>query len=101
MRTWCEQALASGLNQYRRPVLFLLARAFVRQIRRERLGGVIVYIASKNGDFVGPSNVAYGSVKAAQVHQARLLAAEVGGDFAKTTGAIVPVDGGIPGAFPR
>jgi NAD(P)-dependent dehydrogenase (short-subunit alcohol dehydrogenase family) len=128
-----------------------------------------VYIASKNGVFVGPSNVAYGSIKAAQAHQARLLAAEVGGDgvrvnvinpdavirgsgiwaggwaegrakaygipidqlpghyakrtllgveitaedvpaaaaaliggdFAKTTGAIIPVDGGIPGAFPR
>ena len=148
---------------------FLLARAFVRQIRRQRLGGDIVYIASKNGVFVGPSNVAYGSIKAAQAHQARLLAAEVGGDgvrvnvinpdavirgsgiwaggwaegrakaygiaidqlpehyakrtllgveitpedvaaaaaalvggdFAKTTGAIIPVDGGIPGAFPR
>jgi NAD(P)-dependent dehydrogenase (short-subunit alcohol dehydrogenase family) len=73
----------------------------VHQIRRQRLGGVIVYIASKNGVFVGPSRVACGSIKAAQAHQARLLAAEVGGDFGKTTGAIIPVDGGIPVAFPR
>jgi rhamnulose-1-phosphate aldolase/alcohol dehydrogenase len=148
---------------------FLLSRVFVRGIRQQKLGGDIVYIASKNGIFVGPSNVAYGSIKAAQAHQARLLAAEVGrdsvrvnvinpdavirgsgiwaqgwaegrakaygipveklpehyakrtllnveitpedvaaavaclvgGDLAKTTGAIIPVDGGIPAAFPR
>ncbi|MBL8699238.1 MAG: bifunctional rhamnulose-1-phosphate aldolase/short-chain dehydrogenase [Alphaproteobacteria bacterium] len=59
---------------------FLLSRAFARSIRRQRLGGDILYIASKNGVAVGPSNVAYGSIKAAQAHQARLLAAELGKD---------------------
>ncbi len=56
----------------------LLAQAFVRQLKFQVLGGDILYIASKNAIVAGPSNVAYGSVKAAQAHQARLLAAELG-----------------------
>ena len=148
---------------------FLLSRGFARRIRQQRLSGDILYVASKNGIAVGPSNVAYGSIKAAQAHQARLLAAElgkdgvrvnvinpdavirgsgiwaqgwaegraraygiavdalpahyakrtllnveilpadvaaaamalVGGELSKTTGAILTVDGGLPGAFPR
>jgi rhamnulose-1-phosphate aldolase/alcohol dehydrogenase len=147
----------------------LLSQAFVRQLKRQSLGGDILYIASKNAVVAGPSNVAYGSVKAAQAHQARLLAAElgrygvrvntinpdavirgsgiwaagwaadrakahgvsldalpqhyaqrtllavevlpediadaafcfVGGALSKTTGAMLPVDGGIAAAFPR
>ena len=59
---------------------FLLSRGFARRIRQHRLPGDIVYVASKNGIAVGPSNVAYGSIKAAQAHQARLLAAELGKD---------------------
>src|SRR5881409_1548101 len=42
------------------------------------MGGDIVYIASKNAVFAGPSNVAYGAAKADQAHQVRLLAAELG-----------------------
>ena len=148
---------------------FLCARAFARRARAQRRGGDVIYVASKNGVFAGPANVAYGSIKAAQAHQARLLAAElgkdgvrvntinpdaviqdsgiwaggwaegranaygvavgelgayyakrtllnveilpedvaaaafclVGGELSKTTGAIIPVDGGIPAAFPR
>jgi rhamnulose-1-phosphate aldolase/alcohol dehydrogenase len=59
---------------------FVLSRCFARAIRQQRLGGDILYVASKNGVAVGPSNVAYGSIKAAQAHQARLLAAELGKD---------------------
>jgi len=59
---------------------FLLSRGFARRIRQQRLTGDILYVASKNGIAVGPSNVAYGSIKAAQAHQARLLAAELGKD---------------------
>ena len=60
------------------------ARLVPRQPRRGRIlieqgtGGDIVYVASKNAVFAGPNNVAYGSVKAAQAHQVRLLAAELG-----------------------
>ena len=41
-------------------------------------GGDIVYISSKNSLFAGPNNVAYGAATAAQAHQVRLLAAELG-----------------------
>jgi rhamnulose-1-phosphate aldolase/alcohol dehydrogenase len=148
---------------------FLVSRAAARILIDQGSGGDIVYVASKNAVFAGPNNVAYGSVKAAQAHQVRLLAAElganrirvngvnpdavvrgsgifagewakeraeaygvavedlgrfyaertllktevlpehiadavaalVGGDFSVTTGSFVPVDGGIPAAFPR
>ena len=148
---------------------FLVSRAAARILIDQGLGGDMVYVASKNAVFAGPNNVAYGSVKAAQAHQVRLLAAELGphrirvngvhpdavvrgsgifaGDWAKeraaaygvpveelgrfyaertllkteilpehiadavaalvsgdlsvTTGTFVPVDGGIPAAFPR
>ncbi len=148
---------------------FLVSRAAAQLLVAQGLGGDIVYIASKNAVFAGPNNVAYGSVKAAQAHQVRLLAAElgphrirvngvhpdavvrgsgifagewaqeraaaygvpveelgrfyaertllkteilpehiagavaalVGGDLGVTTGTFIPVDGGIPAAFPR
>ena len=148
---------------------FLVSRAAARVLVAQGTGGDIVYIASKNAVFAGPNNVAYGSVKAAQAHQVRLLAAElgphrirvngvhpdavvrgsgifagdwaqeradaygvpveelgrfyaertllkteilpehiaaavaalVGGDLSVTTGTFIPVDGGIPAAFPR
>jgi rhamnulose-1-phosphate aldolase/alcohol dehydrogenase len=148
---------------------FLVSRAAARILIEQGLGGDIVYISSKNAVFAAPNNVAYGSVKAAQAHQVRLLAAElgehgirvngvnpdavvrgsgifagawaeeraqahgvpveelgryyaertllkreilpehvadavaalVGGDLSVTTGTFVPVDGGIPAAFPR
>ncbi len=56
---------------------FLCSRAAARIMRLQGTGGDIVYIASKNGLFAGPNNVAYGTAKAAQIHQARLLAAEL------------------------
>jgi NAD(P)-dependent dehydrogenase (short-subunit alcohol dehydrogenase family) len=148
---------------------FLVSRAAARTMIDQGTGGDIVYIASKNAVFARADNIAYGSVKAAQAHQVRLLAAELGqhrirvngvhpdavvrgsgifaGDWAKdradaygvpveelgrfyaertllkteilpehvaaavaalvggdldvTTGTFVPVDGGIPAAFPR
>jgi rhamnulose-1-phosphate aldolase/alcohol dehydrogenase len=148
---------------------FLVSRGAARVLVEQGAGGDIVYIASKNAVFAGPNNVAYGSIKAAQAHQVRLLAAElgphrirvngvhpdavvrgsgifagewaqerakaygvpveelgrfyaertllkteilpehiadavatlVGGDLSVTTGTFIPVDGGIPAAFPR
>jgi rhamnulose-1-phosphate aldolase/alcohol dehydrogenase len=148
---------------------FLVSRAAARILIDQATGGDIVYVASKNAVFAGPNNLAYGSVKAAQAHQVRLLAAElgphrirvngvnpdavvrgsgifagdwareraeaygvpveelgrfyaertllkteilpehiadavaalVGGELSVTTGSFVPVDGGIPAAFPR
>jgi rhamnulose-1-phosphate aldolase/alcohol dehydrogenase len=57
---------------------FLVSRAAAEVLLEQGTGGDIVYIASKNAVFAGPNNVAYGSVKAAQAHQVRLLAAELG-----------------------
>jgi NAD(P)-dependent dehydrogenase (short-subunit alcohol dehydrogenase family) len=148
---------------------FLVSRAAARVLIDQGTGGDIVYVSSKNAVLAGPSNVAYGSIKAAQAHQVRLLAVElgphqirvngvnpdavvrgtgifagqwgrkraedygvpveelgrhyadrtllkreilpghvaaavaalVGGELDLTTGAFIPVDGGIPAAFPR
>ncbi len=148
---------------------FLVAREAVRVLREQNLGGSIVYVVSKNALAAGPNNVAYGTAKAAQLHQMRLVATEVGESgirvnavnpdavirgssiweggwaegrakaygvpveklgefyaqrtllkkeitpadvaaavfavasdlFSKTTGAVIPVDGGVTTAFPR
>ncbi|MGC9539552.1 bifunctional aldolase/short-chain dehydrogenase [Streptomyces sp. UG1] len=57
---------------------FLVSREAARVMIAQKLGGDIVYIASKNGVFAGPNNIAYGATKADQAHQVRLLAAELG-----------------------
>jgi rhamnulose-1-phosphate aldolase/alcohol dehydrogenase len=57
---------------------FLVSREAARIMIGQGLGGDIVYIASKNGVFAGPNNIAYGATKADQAHQVRLLAAELG-----------------------
>ncbi|MGP3970916.1 bifunctional aldolase/short-chain dehydrogenase [Streptomyces sp. 6N223] len=57
---------------------FLVSREAARVMTEQGLGGDIVYIASKNGVFAGPNNIAYGATKADQAHQVRLLAAELG-----------------------
>jgi NAD(P)-dependent dehydrogenase (short-subunit alcohol dehydrogenase family) len=148
---------------------FLVSRAFARQAVAQGLGGDVIYVISKNSVVAGPNNVAYSTTKAAQLHQMRLLAAElavhdirvngvnpdaviqgskifagawgedraatygvtreklgdyyaqrtllkrevvpddiaaacfvlVAGDLAKTTGHVIPVDGGVPAAFLR
>ncbi|WP_410540172.1 bifunctional aldolase/short-chain dehydrogenase [Streptomyces sp. KL2] len=57
---------------------FLVSREAARVMAAQGMGGDIVYIASKNGVFAGPNNIAYGASKADQAHQVRLLAAELG-----------------------
>ncbi|MGW1755013.1 bifunctional aldolase/short-chain dehydrogenase [Streptomyces mirabilis] len=57
---------------------FLVSREAARVMIQQRLGGDIVYIASKNSVFAGPNNIAYSATKADQAHQVRLLAAELG-----------------------
>jgi NAD(P)-dependent dehydrogenase (short-subunit alcohol dehydrogenase family) len=57
---------------------FVVSRAAARVLIDQDIGGDIVYVVSKNAVVAGPSNVAYGSAKAAQAHQMRLLAAELG-----------------------
>ncbi len=57
---------------------FLVARETTRVMQRQGVGGDIVYVCSKNAVFAGANNVAYGAAKADQMHQVRLLAAELG-----------------------
>jgi NAD(P)-dependent dehydrogenase (short-subunit alcohol dehydrogenase family) len=148
---------------------FLVAQEAVRILKEQGTGGSIVYVVSKNALAAGPNNVAYGTAKAAQLHQMRLVATEAGDSgirvnavnpdavikgssiwnggwaegraraynvpveklgeyyaqrtllkqeiepadvaaavfavasdlFSKTTGAVIPVDGGVTTAFPR
>lgn len=57
---------------------FFLAKHTADTLKKQDLGGDMIFIASKNGLVAGPNNVGYGTAKAAQQHMARLLAAELG-----------------------
>jgi rhamnulose-1-phosphate aldolase/alcohol dehydrogenase len=59
---------------------FLVTRRTVELMRRQGFGGDILDIVSKNALVSGPNNAGYGSAKAAQLHLARLNAAELGKD---------------------
>jgi rhamnulose-1-phosphate aldolase/alcohol dehydrogenase len=75
---------------------FLVSRAAAKAMVAQGTGGDIVYIASKNGVFAGPNNVAYGAAKADQAHQVRLLAAELGEHGIRVNG--VNPDGVVRGS---
>ncbi|MFD5073869.1 bifunctional aldolase/short-chain dehydrogenase [Streptomyces sp. NPDC058371] len=75
---------------------FLVSREAARVMIRQRLGGDIVYIASKNAVFAGPNNIAYSAAKADQAHQVRLLAAELGEHGIRVNG--VNPDGVVRGS---
>ena len=49
-------------------------------MKRQKLGGDIVFIASKNGLAASPNAAAYCTAKAAEIHLARCLALEGAGD---------------------
>jgi rhamnulose-1-phosphate aldolase/alcohol dehydrogenase len=57
---------------------FLVSREATKAMIAQKMGGDIIYISSKNSIFAGPNNIGYGSTKADQAHQVRLLAAELG-----------------------
>jgi rhamnulose-1-phosphate aldolase/alcohol dehydrogenase len=55
---------------------FLAARAAFRVMKRQRIGGSIVFIVSKNGLAASPGASAYCAAKALELHLARCLALE-------------------------
>ena len=59
---------------------FLVTQAAVEVMRKQKLGGDVLNIVSKNALVSGPNNAGYGSAKAAQLHLSRLNAAELGKD---------------------
>ncbi len=75
---------------------FIVSREAARVMIPQAMGGDIVYIASKNAIFAGPSNIAYSATKADQAHQVRLLAAELGEYGIKVNG--INPDGVVQGS---
>jgi rhamnulose-1-phosphate aldolase/alcohol dehydrogenase len=75
---------------------FLVAKHAARIMIEQGIGGDILYIASKNGIVAGPNNLAYGSTKASQAHQVRLLAAELGEHQIRVNG--INPDGVVQGS---
>jgi rhamnulose-1-phosphate aldolase/alcohol dehydrogenase len=59
---------------------FFVTQKGVEIMRKQRLGGDVLNIVSKNALVSGPNNAAYGAAKAAQLHLSRLNAAELGND---------------------
>lgn len=59
---------------------FKITQEVVKLFRKQRMGGDILNIGSKNALMSGPNNAGYGSAKAAQLHLSRLNAAELGKD---------------------
>jgi rhamnulose-1-phosphate aldolase/alcohol dehydrogenase len=57
---------------------FLVAREAFRVLERQRRGGSVIFVASKNSVVAGPNASAYSSAKALELHLARCLAAEGG-----------------------
>ncbi len=55
---------------------FLVSREAFRLMRRQKLGGAVVFVASKNGLAASPNASAYCTAKAAEIHLARCLALE-------------------------
>ena len=55
---------------------FLVSREAFRLLKRQNMGGSIVFIASKNGLAASPGASAYCAAKASEIHLARCLALE-------------------------
>jgi len=55
---------------------FLVSREAFRLLKRQKLGGAIVFVASKNGLAASPGASAYCTAKASEIHLARCLALE-------------------------
>jgi rhamnulose-1-phosphate aldolase/alcohol dehydrogenase len=70
LETWNKQMAILGTGY------FLVGREGFRILKRQNCTGSMIYIASKNGMVASPGTSAYGAMKAAEIHLARVLAAE-------------------------
>ncbi len=75
---------------------FLVSKAAAKALIEQKMGGDVIYIASKNSVFAGPNNIAYSATKADQAHQVRLLAVELGEHGVRVNG--INPDGVVRGS---
>jgi rhamnulose-1-phosphate aldolase/alcohol dehydrogenase len=68
---------------------FLVAREAFIIMKKQGIGGNMVFIGSKNSIFAGKNASAYSTAKAAEVHLARCIAAE-GGEFGIRVNSVLP-----------
>lgn len=68
---------------------FLVAREAFMIMKKQGIGGNMVFIGSKNSVFAGKNASAYSTAKAAEVHLARCIAAE-GGEFGIRVNTVLP-----------
>jgi rhamnulose-1-phosphate aldolase/alcohol dehydrogenase len=70
LEVWNKQMAILGTGY------FLVGREGFRILKSQGCAGSMIYIASKNGMVASPGTSAYGAMKAAEIHLARVLAAE-------------------------
>lgn len=68
---------------------FLVAREAFKQMKRQGIGGSMVFVGSKNSIYAGKNAAAYSSVKALETHLARCIAAE-GGEYGIRVNSVLP-----------
>ncbi|MFB9277075.1 bifunctional aldolase/short-chain dehydrogenase [Cohnella cellulosilytica] len=68
---------------------FLVAREAFKVMKKQGIGGNMVFIASKNSVYAGKNATAYSAAKALEAHLARCIAAE-GGEFGIRVNTILP-----------
>jgi len=68
---------------------FLVAREAFKLMKRQAIGGSMVFIGSKNSVYAGKNASAYSAVKALEAHLARCIAAE-GGEHGIRVNTILP-----------
>jgi NAD(P)-dependent dehydrogenase (short-subunit alcohol dehydrogenase family) len=68
---------------------FLVGREAFRLMKRQKTGGSVVFVASKNGLAASPNAAAYCTAKAAEIHLARCLALE-GAEFGIRVNTVNP-----------
>jgi rhamnulose-1-phosphate aldolase/alcohol dehydrogenase len=70
LEVWNKQMAILGTGY------FLVGREGFKLLKKQNCAGSMIYIASKNGMVASPGTSAYGAMKAAEIHLARVLAAE-------------------------
>lgn len=68
---------------------FLVAREGFKLLKKQGLGGNIIFVASKNSLYAGKNAAAYSTAKAAEVHLARCIAVE-GGAYGIRVNSVLP-----------